>query len=68
LPLAVTSNPFRLVFEATVGSGWQGDIAIDDVTVQTGQACLSSGDNGGTSANLHRTQAMFFKPFTNFNE
>ena len=47
LSKAITSAPFQLVFEGVVGASWQGDIAIDDVTVQTGAACTSAGDDGG---------------------
>lgn len=47
LPAAVIRSQFQLVFEGSVGRSWTGDIAIDDIKVQSGAACQSSGDNGG---------------------
>ena len=47
LPASVVKSQFQLVFEGVVGKSWTGDIAIDDVTVQSGKGCLSAGDNGG---------------------
>lgn len=47
LPASVVRSQFQLVFEGVVGKSWTGDIAIDDITVQSGAGCLSAGDNGG---------------------
>ena len=33
---------FQLVFEGVVGNGYQGDVAIDDISVKSG-ACNSQG-------------------------
>ncbi|KAK7502639.1 hypothetical protein BaRGS_00006214, partial [Batillaria attramentaria] len=43
--LPVSSNPYRLVFEATRGANAASDIAVDDVNVTTG-ACPLGGELG----------------------
>lgn len=37
----------QLVFEGVIGDGGSGDIAIDDVALQSGDTCRRAGSNGG---------------------
>ncbi|XP_067654295.1 MAM and LDL-receptor class A domain-containing protein 1-like isoform X2 [Haliotis asinina] len=44
-----SNTPYQIVFEGTVGAGYEGDIAIDDFSVTTG-VCSSGGTTLGHSS------------------
>ena len=41
--IPITSTTFHIQFEAVTGNGYEGDIAVDDVTVFTGDTCEKLG-------------------------
>lgn len=43
ISLGSASSPFQIMFEGVVGSGFTGDIAIDDVSFSD-QSCTSPGE------------------------
>lgn len=43
LPIAAQTTAFNIVFEGLVGTGYRGDIGLDDIKLITG-ACPSAGE------------------------
>ncbi|KAK3084897.1 hypothetical protein FSP39_020980 [Pinctada imbricata] len=37
IPLSTAQNGFKVVFEGVIGNGYEGDMAIDDISIQEGQ-------------------------------
>lgn len=46
-----SSKPFQLMFEGIRGNGYQGDIAVDDISVDLTSGCVTSPDYQGIMLN-----------------
>lgn len=44
IPTQYSSKPFQLMFEGIRGNGYQGDIAVDDISVDLTSGCVTSPD------------------------
>lgn len=51
IPTQYSSKPFQLMFEGIRGNGYQGDIAVDDISVDLTSGCVTSPDYQGIMLN-----------------